>query len=268
MSSLCVGGDEEPELVQRDHLPALLGQVYRQPYPIASKDAKCADREEMGLHCAEVHSCLIDNSGIATSEEPQARAHDAPQALELNNEAPSPTRSPTWITEAASGRIHHEQSNEFRTPTSQSTRSLSDTGVSSAPVQPEPSEYTIEIVKDGSNHGIGVEIQALDNKLIILRLTDGPIRGWNASHDPSQTVAVGDRIVAVNGVGSDATALFLAIRTATTLQLRIRRPIYFRIHVDKSGKDLGAALLVNTDPLGMLAITQTKSCRAETGYCG
>jgi len=257
VTSLCTGGTDEPEVVQNEHLPSLLGQVNSQLPPTGLKDAKGGQPDQMDLqYSAELPATLVYNPVVETYDEVQVHVEDMPATLE--NDTRLPRSPPVGVAEEAVGGARCSHVGELKTPASQSTLSLCDTIVSSAPVQPEPIEFTIEIMKDVNKHGAGLEIQALDDMLIILKLGDGPIREWNASHDTSLTVSPGDRIVAVNDVNTDVEALLAAIKSLTSLKIRVRRPAYFRIHIDKAGKGLGAALLVNTDPLGMLTIHQLR----------
>mmetsp|Transcript_64412 Transcript_64412/g.153649 ORF Transcript_64412/g.153649 Transcript_64412/m.153649 type:complete len:343 (-) Transcript_64412:199-1227(-) len=257
-ASLCNGDDEEPDVVTKEHYPSLLGQSGQSAAAAMMKESSGVPMQQIELqYGAEVPGTYIYNPVTETHEE--VRIEDVQvEALPQKGYEPKPISisAPMGSAEDVMAEVEKPQLSLSRTATS--TLSSGEHTNVAAPQQPEPVEFCVEIDKDMVKHGVGMEIQALDDMLIILRLRDGPLREWNASHNQPLQVAPGDRILSVNDTSSDIEALLQGIKGSTHLKLRIRRPEYFQIAIDKSGKGLGAALLVNTDPLGMLNINQLR----------
>jgi hypothetical protein len=78
--------------------------------------------------------------------------------------------------------------------------------------------YTQSIVIERHGCGLGLDVSCEGDALLIEDVGPGPVELWNLSH-PDEVVQIGDRILEVNGVSGDASALLAAVQASDTLKL-------------------------------------------------
>jgi len=91
--------------------------------------------------------------------------------------------------------------------------------------------------------GLGVDLEVVDNMVLVAAvLSSGPIQRWNVQNS-NFVMATGDRIMEVNGVTGDSSAILTALTIAgQDLEVLCRRPKSFYIQIAKNGNDLGLCL--------------------------
>jgi hypothetical protein len=84
------------------------------------------------------------------------------------------------------------------------------------PVKPSASIHAVNVERHGC--GLGLDVSDDHEALLIEDVGPGPVELWNLSH-PEEVVQIGDRILEVNGISGNASALLSAIQTFDTLEL-------------------------------------------------
>lgn len=87
-----------------------------------------------------------------------------------------------------------------------------------------PTEFAINVNRKGQSVGCAITYDATTGvTLVVEAVNDGPVKVWN-DLNPGNTVQVGDRVIAVNGLRGTAVQLLEKIRATDELQLAFVRP--------------------------------------------
>mmetsp|Transcript_97890 Transcript_97890/g.276925 ORF Transcript_97890/g.276925 Transcript_97890/m.276925 type:complete len:350 (+) Transcript_97890:198-1247(+) len=114
---------------------------------------------------------------------------------------------------------------------------ISETPTSS--IFENPEEYRIsfsgEQLRTMRQGDLGLELDASDGvSLLVLKVSDGPAKEWNATSPKAVRVRRCDRIMEVNGVAGDSFRLLDMIKTEKDLlMLQLRRAKEFKINIVK-----------------------------------
>lgn len=91
------------------------------------------------------------------------------------------------------------------------------------PVDLFSDQFSITLNK-GSGTDVGLDVDYKDGQTLkITQIKDGLIRQWNAQHNATSQVNVGDSIIDINGTRGNSGALMATVRQSSTLTMLIQR---------------------------------------------
>mmetsp|Transcript_50929 Transcript_50929/g.95280 ORF Transcript_50929/g.95280 Transcript_50929/m.95280 type:complete len:230 (-) Transcript_50929:128-817(-) len=137
--------------------------------------------------------------------------------------------------------LHIEKADEPRQPEDQTQR---------------PSEFSCQVDKEGQ--ALGIRVEYVSDKCIVVALTQGAIPAWNAASSDGQEVRPGDRVVKVNGKDGSPSELAEKLAEAQGLvDLRMQRPGRVQLHC-KAAQKLGIKVSELQDGFG-LEVSEVKA---------
>jgi len=104
-----------------------------------------------------------------------------------------------------------------------------------------PRAYMVNVRRDGEV--LGLELDVVDGVTgMVTRLKDGMAKTWN-EQNPTNKIAVGDRIIEVNGTSGLAQDFLDPLRNDSLLSITFERASMRRIDLVKGGRSLGMDIL-------------------------
>merc|ERR1712007_189443 len=100
-------------------------------------------------------------------------------------------------------------------------------------------DYTATL--SNAHNGLGLVLRNTRSRLFVKMIKEGPVSRWNVMN-PVNRIIIGDEIVSVNDVKDDAKMLMNELRKADSVRLSLRRPLLFKVLLDKGGSSLGLTL--------------------------
>jgi len=92
-----------------------------------------------------------------------------------------------------------------------------------------------------AHNGLGLVLKHTKSRLFVKMIKEGPVSRWNAMN-PINRIIIGDEIMGVNDVKDDTKVMVHELSKAGSVRLSLRRPVLFKVILDKGGSSLGLTL--------------------------
>lgn len=141
--------------------------------------------------------------------------------------------------------FHEPKPPQKRQPAGSSRRNKFARRVSCSAAPPKAGDTFRVTMGRSADEPIGMDIDVADGvSAVVVGISGGAVLRWNEWR-PELALQPNDRIVAVNGTGGNATALVLKLKSETSWDLIVQRPLELKISLPAGGceePDLGLSL--------------------------